>query len=220
MVFGFFRKKGRGGNGLDAPLSPFQHSRQLDQSIAEMLKVIRRVLADGVVTAEEAAALSAWTTDHPEVVEAWPGKVLAHRLERIFRDGRVDDEEREDLQRLLRALAGGDWGVRVSEGGPGGIPLSEPPPVLVFPEQRFVFAGEFAFGPLSACESAVEALGGQTAREVTPEADVLVIGTFGAADWGVSPEAGQIETALKLREDGHPIAIVSEDYWESSLPSP
>ena len=75
VVFGFFRRKGKGGKGPDAPLSPFQHSRQLDQSIAEMLKVMRRVLADGVVTVEEAGALSAWTTGHPEVVEAWPGWV-------------------------------------------------------------------------------------------------------------------------------------------------
>jgi len=218
-VFNFLKRKGKVGTGPSAPLTPFQHSRMMDQSIAEMLKVIRRVLADGVVTEEEAGALSAWTMGHPEVVEAWPGKVLSHRLKRIFRDGRVDDEERDDLQRLLRALAAGDWGVRVSGEGPGGIPLSEPPPVLVFPEQRFVFAGEFAFGPRSACEAAVEALGGQTTREVTLDADVVVVGTFGKAEWGNSPEAEEIGKAVRLRQEGHPIAIVSEDYWESALPT-
>jgi hypothetical protein len=92
----------------DLGVTPFQHSPFLDQTIAEMLGLIPRVLADGVVSKEEEAeALSEWTAAHSEVVEAWPGKVLAHRLDKIFQDGRVDVGEREDLQRLLRALAGG-----------------------------------------------------------------------------------------------------------------
>jgi len=218
-VFSFFKRKGQGKALPAGPLSPFQHSRQIEESIAEMLMVIRKVLADGVVTEEEAVALAEWTERRPEVVEAWPGKVLAHRFDRIFEDGKVDEEEKEDLQRLLRALAAGDWGVRLGGGGPGGVPLTEPPPVLVFPEQSFAFTGEFAYGPISACEEAVAALGGSTAQEVTPQTDVLVIGTFGARDWGRSPEARMIEEALKLRREGHPVSVVSEDYWVSSIPT-
>jgi hypothetical protein len=217
-VFSFFKKKTEGKEGAKPTMSPFHHSRFMDQSIAEMLGLIRRVLADGVVTEEEAKALSNWTAKHPEVVDAWPGKVLAHRLEKIFQDGVVDEYERTDLQRLLRALAGGDWGVRQAWGGPGGIPLSDPPPVLIFPEQRFAFTGEFAFGPISSCRSAVESLGGECVEEVTGEVDVLVIGTFGASDWTNSPEAGEIKKALGMQEEGGTIAIVSEDYWASSLP--
>ena len=220
-VFGFLRRivKGRGEASPTTPLSPFQHPRQIEEGISEMIMVIRKVLADGVVTEEEAVALSEWTERRPEVVEAWPGKVLAHRFERIFEDGDVDPDEREDLQRLLRALAAGDWGVRLGGSIPGGVPLTEPPPVLIFPEQSFVFTGEFAYGSVSSCEDAVARLGGRTSSEVTEETDVLVIGTFGAREWGESPEAKMIERALTLRRRGHSISVVSEDYWASSLPA-
>ncbi len=212
-----WRRRGK-EKSAPGPLSPFQHSKEIEEGIAEMLTVIRKVLADGVVTEKEAQALSEWTERRPEVVEAWPGKVLAHRFERIFADGRVDERERKDLQRLLRALAAGDWGVRMGESGAEGIPLTEPPPVLVFPEQEFVFTGEFAFGSREACEEAVTRVGGTTAREVTSDTDVLVIGTFGARQWGGSPEARMIEEALELRREGHRVSVISEDYWVSSLP--
>ena len=130
----------------------------------------------------------------------------------------MDDEEREDLQPLLRALAAGDWGVRLGGASPGGVPLTEPAPVLIFPEQHFVFTGEFAFGPIPACEEAVAALGGTTSREVTSDTDVLVIGTFGAREMGGTPEARMIEQALKLRREGQAVSVVSEDYWAASLP--
>ncbi len=220
-MFGFFRKKGKGNSPVPPGLGGGGLSaKRVDASIAEMLKVIRRVLADGVVTEEEAAALSVWTAGHPEVVEAWPGKVLAHRLERIFRDGKVDKEERADLKKLLTSMAGGNWGVRLGSEGPGGIPLTQPPPVLVFPDREFVFAGEFAFGPVAACEDAVGALGGRTAREVGPGTDVLVMGAFGARDWRVSREGAQIREAQRLAGEGREVAIVSEDYWMNSLPDP
>ncbi len=215
-MFRLFRRKGK-EKALTA-LSPFQHTREINRSIAEMLQVIRRVLADGVVTEEEAGDLSAWTKGHPEVVEAWPGKVLAHRLEKIFLDGRVDERERMDLERLLRALAAGDWGVRGSGAGRDGVPLTEPPPVLVFPEQEFVLTGEFAYGPREACQEAVRTLGGRVGARVSADTDVLVIGTFGASEWGASPEAEEIETALELRRQGHEVSIVSEGYWATYLP--
>ena len=212
---------GWGGKGRRGPLwapGPYHQSKKMTRSIAEMLQVIRRVLADGVVTEEEASALSSWTLAHPEVVDVWPGKILRHRLEKIFEDGKVDEEEREDLERLLRALAGGDWGVRVPVEGAGGIPLTDPPPVLIFPETEFVFVGEFAFGPLSVCQEATRSLGGRVSSEVGKGTQVLVVGTFGVENWEESPEAAAVRAALAMEKQGRGVAIVSEDYWAASLP--
>ncbi len=217
-MLAFFRGKKK-GRALPQPgPKPHLSAKHLDQSIAEMLSVIRKVLADGVVTEEEASALSVWTTGHPEVVEAWPGKVLVHRLKRIFQDGKVDEVERTDLQRLLKSLAVGDWGIRGGGGDSGGLPLTDPPPVLVFPGGKFAFSGEFAFGPREACEAAVIALGGTVTQGLTADTDVLVLGTFGAGTWNDSPDAKLLARALRLRGKGSPISVVSEDHWVSSLP--
>jgi hypothetical protein len=47
-----------------------------------------------------------------------------------------------------------------------------------------------------------------------------VVGTIGKAKGRSSPEAEEIQQAIKLRQEGHPNAIVSEDYWESARPLP
>lgn len=218
MVFGLFGGKEKGRSAARGPFGPYRHSREMNQQITEMLQVIRRVLADGVVTEEEASNLSVWTLGHPDVVEVWPGKILSHRLERIFEDGKVDDEERRDLERLLRALAGGDWGVRTGIGGSGALPLTDPPPLLIFPENEFVFAGEFAYGSHLRCQEVTRALGGGVGVRVTEDTDVLVVGTFGPEEWRESPEADAVGEALSLQGQGKEIAIVSEDYWVSFLP--
>jgi len=45
-----------------------------------------------------------------------------------------------------------------------------------------------------------------------------VLGTFGSRDWVHTSFGRKIETAIRYRDKGAPIAIVSEDHWAASLP--
>jgi hypothetical protein len=70
--------------------------------IEDLLELARAVLADGVVTEQEAVAIGEWFLSHPDLRDVWPAKALADPLHRILADGRVDEAEARELAALLK----------------------------------------------------------------------------------------------------------------------
>lgn len=196
------------------PLIDFNAARRLDRDVHEMLGLCRGVLADGVVTEGEAVFLRDWIAARPHVTENFAGRELARRLAQIFADGRVDDDEREDLAELLRQLGQDQYGETLATT----LPFDEPAPELVFTGHTYVFTGKFAFGPRKVCERAVMDLGALVAPSITKRTDVVVIGTFCSRDWAHTSFGRKIEKAVEYRESGIPLAIVGEDHWAAALP--
>ncbi|MBI4520049.1 MAG: hypothetical protein HY701_04380 [Gemmatimonadetes bacterium] len=191
--------------------------RRLDRDIHEMLGLARGVLFDGEVTEAEAIALGNWLAPRQEILNVWPADILAHRLQRIFADGRVDPNERKDLKQLLEQLVGGDCSILTHAPLATAPPLDDPPPPLSFSGQTYVFTGKFAYGPRSACEHEVVTRGGICKNSVTKRTNVLVIGTFGSTDWAHTAYGRKIERAVAYKRDGVPVAIVAEDHWAAVL---
>lgn len=193
-----------------------QQESRIAQGLAEMVGLVRGVVADGSVSADEANRLARWTREHPEVVERWPANILARRLERILRDGRVDARERKHLEAILGPFAenpsGMDFGLATD------LPVDHPQPDVVFEGHTFVFAGDMSYGPHRSCEREVVELGGACERSVTRRTSYLVIGSLAARDWSQRGFGAQVNEAVQLRTRGAPIAIVSEEHWVAALP--
>lgn len=187
------------------------------KDVAEMLFRVRGVLADGVVTDQEARALAAFVRARPEVGQSWPGDVLLRRLESIFDDGRVDEGERKDLEFLLSRILEADGGSGTAV-GTSPLPLDDPPPIVRFRDRTFVFAGTLASGSLGRCHRQVVRLGGSCVTTVTPETDYLVLGGFPGPRWEETALGEEIFRALAFRATGAPIAIVSEEEFSRGLP--
>ncbi len=191
--------------------------RRVERGLAEMVGMVRGVIADGVVSSDEAEQLSHWTREHPEIATRYPANILARRLERIFRDGRVDRPERERLAALLAQfsenLAGLSGGFRLATD----LPITRPEPDVVFEGQTFVFAGQMAYGPDHACEREVQERGGSCERVVNRRTDYVVIGALAASDWSQSAFGGLVDEVVQYRSRGVPIAVITEAHWASSL---
>ena len=191
--------------------------RRIEQGLAEMVGLVRGVVADGVVSSDEAERLSEWTRANPEIATRWPANMLSRRLERIFMDGRVDSRERKRLAAMLSQLA------ENSEGLGGGfplatdVPITRPEPEVIFEGQTFVFAGEMAYGPTHACEREVLELGGTCERAVNRRTDYIVIGTIAAADWCQEAFGPLVDEVVQYRTRGVPIAVITEERWASAL---
>ncbi len=190
--------------------------RRIEKGLAEMVGVAQGVIADGVISADEASRIARWTREHPDVASRWPANLLSRRLEQIYRDGQVDARERRHLAAMLEQLA-------QSPGGRGfelatDLPIDDPEPDVVFEGKTFVFAGELAYGPRRACEREVEDQGGECERAVTRRTDYLVIGALSAADWSQQGFGALVDEVVQYRARGVPIAIVSEERWADALP--
>lgn len=190
--------------------------RRVDRAIHEMLGLVKGVLADGVVSDADTAALSGWFMANPDAVRAWPGYVLSSRLKRILEDGHIDEDERQDLTELLQATVGFD-----DEEEPANmataLPLDIPVPSLRFDGQTFLFTGKFVYGTRVLCQTEVQRRGGMCSTRVNRDVDVLVIGCLGSRDWIQTSFGRKIESVVKLKREGLPVAIVGEQHWVASL---
>ena len=188
--------------------------RRLDAGIDEVIGLIRGIMADGDVSEAEAIMLAAWTVKHDEIASEWPVNVLVARLSRIFADGRVDDEEREDLKGLLQEILGENENPLIT--APTTLPLSKPLPDVIFDQNVFVFTGKFAYGPRRVCEAEALARGGRIGSYVTLQTSYLVIGSVGSRDWIHSSWGRKIEKAVEYAKLA-PVSIISEQHWSSFL---
>lgn len=191
--------------------------RRLEQGLAEMVGLVRGVVADGDVSAEEARRLSEWAKENPEIATRYPANLLARRLERIFMDGRADKRERKRLAALLSQLAENPTGFGGGYPLATDLPLTDPPPEVVFEGQTFVFGGEMEYGPIHACEREVRERGGLCERSVNRRTDYVVIGTIAAADWSQAGFGDLIDEVVQYGKRGVPIAVISEERWAGAL---
>lgn len=193
----------------------FNLSRRIDRSVHELLGLAKGIVADGRVSTDETQLLRTWMAVNAEAASAWPGNVLADRLDRIFADGHADETEREDLRRLLEDLAGG--GTEEAGNPTTRLPLDDPPPALEFDGSVYVFTGRFFSGTPRWCEYRVEAQGATCSSSVTRRTNYLVIGELGSRDWKHTSFGRKVQKAVEVRSDGYPLAIVAEDHWAARL---
>jgi len=122
--------------GLDPHGQPFNvrfnRARRAERDLSEMLGLAKGLLADGTVTDDEAALLANWAAQHADATEQWPVNVLKARLERVFEDGKVDDDERCDLAELLASIVDGTAGIMVGEDAATELLLDDPTPDLIW----------------------------------------------------------------------------------------
>lgn len=192
--------------------------QRLEQGLAEMVGLVRGVIADGAVTSVEAEHLGQWARDNPEIATRYPANILSRRLERIFLDGRVDRRERRRLASLLAQLAENPAGLAGGFRLATDLPITRPMPEIAFERQTFVFAGEMAYGPTHACEREVLDLGGMCERVVNRRTDFVVIGALAAGDWSQSSFGPLVDEVVQYRARGVPIAVVTEEHWAAALP--
>jgi hypothetical protein len=197
----------------------FNARNRTERDLAEMLGLAKGMLADGTINAEEARYLHDWGANHPDALMQWPLSLIFSRLRQFFADGRIDEDERLELQEILASLVGGTASLMLGYEAGTTLPLDNPPPRIYWDQEVFVFTGRFAYGPRRICEMEAITRGAAVADDVTPSTTFLVIGSFGSRDWAQSNYGRKIQRAVKLRDEGFPLRIVGEDHWATAVSS-
>ena len=201
------------------PVRPFpvnliiNHGKATDQIIG----IAQGIMCDGVITDSEAEAFRRFVDVFCAQQECFPFDVLKSRLDRIFRDGVVDDDERQELKEIMRSLGGLVLGepeevATESSSLPFDVPLPE-----IIPTKEFVVTGKFAFGTRKRVEEQIKSLGGWTNSNPRRGTSYVVVGHFASRDWIHTSHGRKIERALELRQQGAEISIFGEEHWRTTL---
>ena len=184
-----------------------------NRAIEHLLGMVTGMVADGQLHDLEIKMLSTWLTTYPEATTQFPGSVIARRVSEVLADGIITEDERAHLLEVLLSLASADFSVTGSA-APEVITLPIDDSVDInFSDAMICFTGEFLYGTRAACERLVLRLGAQCADNVSKKVNVLVLGTKVSGSWAHTSFGRKIQRAVELRDEGHPIKIISEPRW-------
>lgn len=196
-----------------APSGRMTYHRRRDRSVDELIGLCRGFLADGAIVAQEAEFLLDWVDRHVEFRGDFPYNIIYQRLHDALQDGVIDEDEEAALLECISKLVGGEFAGHEVASLATALPLDDPPPAICFAAKSFVVTGTFSFGPRRQVCEAIESRGGEIKQSLTRSVDYLVIGTVGSRDWIHSSYGRKIEAAVDLRQNGIPIAVISENHW-------
>ena len=193
----------------------FNRARLDDRQVNELLGLSHGIIADGIVSAEEAQYLQKWLVANTAVKDNPVVSNLLLRVNDMLSDNVLDASEAQELFETLRQFSGGDFEIGELLKS-STLPLDQPQPDISFDNTHFCFTGTFAFGTRKHCEDAVTGRGA-LAGSLTAKTNYLVIGIYATDSWAHSSYGRKIEKAVEMKKKDAPISIISEQHWVQCL---
>jgi NAD-dependent DNA ligase len=183
----------------------------------QLMGICTGLIADNQLNDIEIRYLRTWIKQHEEIADQWPMSNVRFKVNEVLADGVITEPERVHLVDILKKMTRVDFletGDTTADGPM--LPVDDDAPVE-FQDMLYCFTGDFIFGTRAACERAVLARGAMAVSRVSMKLDYLVIGNMVTKSWRNTTYGTKIETALKYRERGRPVRIVSEDHWAAAI---
>jgi len=194
-------------------ITGFNAHRNIKKTVESLLGLCRGLLADNHLADSEILYLDTWLKENSGITGDWPANVIADRVSDVLADGMITQEESDDLKKTLEEIIGtGLYESGAACGMSTSFPVEEID-AIDFQGRQFCFTGRFLFGTRAACEKAIKALGGVSAKTITRQLSYLVIGTLASRDWAHTSHGRKIEKAVGYKDSGAPITIISEERW-------
>ncbi|WP_218243949.1 BRCT domain-containing protein [Comamonas fluminis] len=210
-------KRGRTMDEQFIPKSGVNRERRTERACAQLLGLIAGITADGHLHDMEIQFLRTWLAEKQHEADHWLYDKLVKTIDHILSDGVITEAERAELMAELKAASGVDF----ADTG------SVTPETMAFPAddgevllagRNVCLTGKFHFGSRGDAAAATQAVGGICVDRVTKTTHYLVIGSAGATvSWKQATYGQKIDSAMKLKEQGHPILIVTEEQWTAGL---
>ena len=190
----------------------FNRNRIQDRQIDTLIGLGKGLLADGKVNQDEAEFLLSWLIQNKQYSNNPIIENLLEKVSIMLEDGALDAEESRELKNILQFISG-----EKSEIGElaktASLPINNPLPTIWFKDSLFLFTGICVFGTRKQCQEATKSLGGINAKSVTRSLNYLVLGTYVTDSWAHENFGRKIEKAMKYREEGSSLVIITEEHW-------
>ena len=203
--------------GKAARAGRFGKKHLVDRQIDTLIGISKGLMADGVVTQDEAEFLQGWLRINQAVIVGNPMLAPIHdRVEEMMADGVLDAEESQELLNILEAFSGepSNEGELLRSTG---IAFNDPMPAIRFRNRSFAFTGKFAYGTRRNCTQAIIDRNGTFSRSVNKRLDYLVVGHYVTPAWKHERYGTKIIQAMDYRERFEQPHIVPETHWAEAL---
>ena len=191
-------------------------SAAMKQTLGELLGIARGLMADQELSDSEIQFLHDWLEERHWICSAFPGNVIHARIKEVLEDGIVTEEERSHLVTTLNMLIEDRLEDLAEQ-----VDLTElwfdEVGLVEFDKARFCLIGNFVYGPLDVCKTAIEQRGGVVTTSVGDELQFLVVGGLGVDEWRSGGLGAEIESAMRLRAKDKSVKIIPEDSWVTLL---
>jgi NAD-dependent DNA ligase len=197
---------------------------EVTTDIQKLHGALHGIAADQKIDEAELRGLQDWLGDHEHLKGTYPFDEVESLITGILKDGIIDAEEHETLINFFETFidyslkARMDRAVKIAKRSVtklnrGGICAVDP--LIVFPENTFVFTGISAKASRAEMRGEVVSRQGRVTDHV-PTCQYLVVGNDGNPAWAFSCYGRKVELAMQLRQEGKTILIVNEvDFWDA-----
>lgn len=195
------------------------HKRLVERSCESLLGVCTGILADNDLNELEIRFLELWLKDNVRIADTWPGIEITRRVRDILADGKITSDELAQFKGVLTALIGGtlqDTGTAAVARPIQLLPFDDRCSIT-FARRIFCLTGEFIYGPRTKCTDAILRHGGEVIDGIRRDLHYLVVGSLVSQEWKNTSFGTKIEKAMKYRDKGIRIAIVSEERWSKLI---
>lgn len=192
-------------------------------SIQFLQGLIHGVLADGELSDLEILSLKKWIDANDFLNGTYPFDEIYSMLYDILEDGKITQEEREQLTAFLSNVIDFTSSYNLSENdfselrkkySVSGICATYPS--ITFQDKFFCFTGESRRAKRDEIAALVARAGGAMRASVSAKTDYLVVGNAGNPCWAYACYGRKIEDAMALRKEGAHVVIVNEiDFWDA-----
>jgi hypothetical protein len=182
-----------------------------------LMGLLTGVMADRVLTEDEARAVFAWSEDWAHLKGLWPYDECDAIITTMLARGRVVDEPAYFAALARQVPVAGEVDMETGEVPPlliGGVCAVAP--TITFAGKAFVFTGESAKGTRHELADIVADYGGRWADGVRQDTDYLIVCDCGCPHWAFACYGRKVEKAYKMRREGHAVLLVHEtDFWDA-----
>ena len=182
------------------------------KSADQLIGICRGIMFDGEVNEVEALGLRRFVdTVCFSAPNQFPFGLLQARLDRIFADGVISTDEREELKGIILDFAGLTAESVTEDARTTRMLPFDKNIDVTFGGKKFVVTGRFGYGTRSKIEGEIKLRGGNCMNSVTNKTHYLVVGHFASRDWLHTNWGNKIETAVELRREFGVLRILAEE---------
>lgn len=192
----------------------YNYDRITDRAMDELIGICRGMLFDGSIVHDEVINLHKWMHTNPATARHPLGNALFNLLNTIIQSDQFTDKDELAIINQIVALTGAAEINAEGNNASTTLPFCENPPAeIMINGHHFALTGNFTQLKRKDLEKLITDNGGKIKKNANNNCDYLVIGEIGSGAWAHSSFGRKIEEAVKTRNDGGVIAIVSEAHF-------